>query len=347
MWAALSLQAAPLQVLLGGGFAGTGGASFVQSIVTDTVVSPPNMASHYSERLAYVPSMFPTEEVAGLGGKKPPPLKNDADHRKLNSATGVSSDGVRTLLHQDGSPLKAGVLLSSFNQIYKVTPPLYDTWNNVLRRLPAAVLWMLQGQNGATTSLSDEAMCRGVNAKQIYMSAGAERNAHLKRIEQADCHFDSPVYNSHTTGVDTLRSGVPMIGILGEKMATRIGVSLLHNSLSPQWQAHSMKEYEDLSVSYMQPVARTLDSPSRHWKREIRRGLGRGRGGHIKSGQTSVHDAKERAVPLYELLNYTVRLEKVFVLLWEAYTAGSVKPSTGQDIRPMLPPHISVDLPQY
>lgn len=52
-----ALRPAPIQVMWLG-YPGTSGASFMDYIVTDVVTSPVELASQYSEKLAFMPSTY-------------------------------------------------------------------------------------------------------------------------------------------------------------------------------------------------------------------------------------------------------------------------------------------------
>ena len=52
-----ALQAAPIQVLYKG-FVGTLGASYVGHMVSDRLVSPPEYASHFTEKFVYMPHTY-------------------------------------------------------------------------------------------------------------------------------------------------------------------------------------------------------------------------------------------------------------------------------------------------
>jgi predicted O-linked N-acetylglucosamine transferase (SPINDLY family) len=50
---------------------------------------------------------------------------------------------------------------------------------------------------------------------------------HLARIGLADLFLDTFPYNAHTTAVDSLKAGVPLVTLLGKSFAGRVAASLL------------------------------------------------------------------------------------------------------------------------
>ena len=92
----------------------------------------------------------------------------------------------------------------------------------------------------------------------------APRDEHLQRLACADVFLDTPAYNAHTLGCDTLFAGVPMISLLRthndttrlldplfvdtEKLASRVGASLLKAAGLEQLICRTMREYADVMV---------------------------------------------------------------------------------------------------
>ena len=77
----------------------------------------------------------------------------------------------------------------------------------------------------------------------------APRDVHLKRGFLADLFLDTLTYNAHTTACDILWSGTPMITLLLEdKMASRVGASILKACGLEQLVVASHAAYEELAV---------------------------------------------------------------------------------------------------
>ena len=54
------------------------------------------------------------------------------------------------------------------------------------------------------------------------------RERHLARIRNIDIALDTRVYNGHTTSIEMLQSGIPLITLEGRHFASRVSTSLLH-----------------------------------------------------------------------------------------------------------------------
>jgi predicted O-linked N-acetylglucosamine transferase (SPINDLY family) len=61
----------------------------------------------------------------------------------------------------------------------------------------------------------------------IFAERLADRSEYLARLQLADLALDPFPYNSHSTGVDALLAGVPMVTKRGSGFPGRVGASLL------------------------------------------------------------------------------------------------------------------------
>ena len=99
----------------------------------------------------------------------------------------------------------------------------------------------------------------GLGLDRIIFSNKVPRDEHLRRLCLADLFLDTPAYNAHTTGCDSLIAGVPMVSLLrneaaprGEvetdKMPSRVGASFLITLGLDELVASTMPSYEDMMV---------------------------------------------------------------------------------------------------
>ena len=102
----------------------------------------------------------------------------------------------------------------SFNNSYKFNPQVFDLWCRLLRESDGSYLWLSQPAGSAQERLRREVQVRGVDpARLIFASRVESRVAHLTRLQLADLALDPFPYNSHSTGVDILWAGVPMVTV--------------------------------------------------------------------------------------------------------------------------------------
>jgi predicted O-linked N-acetylglucosamine transferase (SPINDLY family) len=98
-------------------------------MVVDRVVAPPEFRAQFSEKLMVLPYSYFCN-----------------DHRQQPAWAGVPSAAVQ---RTDYAELPArGVLLACFNQLYKIDPPIFAVWMDVLVRFPHAHLWLLKFPSG-------------------------------------------------------------------------------------------------------------------------------------------------------------------------------------------------------
>ena len=72
---------------------------------------------------------------------------------------------------------------------------------------------------------------------------------HVRRCVLADLFLDTLPYNAHSTGVDALWAGVPIVTLPGESMPSRVAASAVTNAGLPEMVVESYEEYESLAVA--------------------------------------------------------------------------------------------------
>src|SRR6185436_17444730 len=138
--AVFAYRAAPLQASYLG-YPGSSGASFIDYVIGDAIVTPLSDAAHYSEKIAQLPGCYqPNDRQRGLA---PAPAR------------------AALSLHDDA------LVLCCFNQSYKISPEVFDAWCGVLHELPHAVLWLLRWNGQAPANLEREAAKRGIDASRL------------------------------------------------------------------------------------------------------------------------------------------------------------------------------------
>lgn len=213
------------------GFPGTLGVpGLAHYLISDAVVTPLEHAGDYAEYLALMPHSYqPSSRVADA---RVAPTRRD-----------------------EGLPEDAFVFCS-FNQSIKITPPAFSLWCELLRRNPAAILWLGFQSEAAQANLRRAAQARGIGTERILFAPWRELPDHLARLPLADLALDTFPYGSHTTGSDMLWAGVPLVARLGETFAGRVSASVLHAAGLPELIARSDEDYLALADDLARDPAR-------------------------------------------------------------------------------------------
>lgn len=225
-----ALRPAPVQVSFMG-FAGTLGAHYIEYFITDTVTSPPELASRmHSESLLYHPHTYFVNDHLQTSIEGP----NNYPGGPLTRAQyGLPEDCFLFIMH---------------NQVYKIDPSTFDVWARILNRVPGSKLWLLRFPPTAESRIREEARLRGLSPDRLVFTDVAAKEEHVARCGLGDLFLDTPTCNAHTTGTDALWSGIPLITCPGSLFASRVAASLLTAAGFPELIAHDMKAYEELAV---------------------------------------------------------------------------------------------------
>lgn len=217
------MRPAPVQVNYLG-YPGTMGTSYMDYIVADRHVIPPDHARHYNEKVVYLPDAY------------------------LPAASGLQVAERTPTRAECGLP-DEGVVFCSFNHDYKIAPHVFAVWMNLLREVPGSVLWLMSRSPLSQQNLRKEAAARGVEPDRLVFAQRVPRvEDHLARYRQADLFLDTHPYNAHTTCADALMVGLPVVTCMGGAFPSRVAGSLLHAAGVPELVTSSLADYEALAL---------------------------------------------------------------------------------------------------
>merc|ERR1712168_961609 len=140
------------------------------------------------------------------------------------------------------------VIFCNFNQLYKIDPGTLKMWVNILNRVPNSVMWLLRFPQVGETNIQVAAQQMGLKNGKIIFSNVAAKEEHVRRGQLADICLDTPLCNGHTTGMDVLWAGTPMVTMPTETLASRVASSQLCTLGLPELVANSREEYENIAV---------------------------------------------------------------------------------------------------
>jgi predicted O-linked N-acetylglucosamine transferase (SPINDLY family) len=146
--------------------------------------------------------------------------------------------------------LKNGIItIGCLNQLAKVTAPALRLWARILAVVPGARL-VLQSHAGRHLEPLCELFAQeGIARNRVAFVPPVARPAYLERLATLDLGLDPFPYNGHTSTLDTLWMGVPVVTLAGRTAVGRGGVSILSNLGLDALIAQTPEEYLDIAVS--------------------------------------------------------------------------------------------------
>ncbi len=264
-------HAAPIQVSYLG-FPGTMGAAYIHYLIADHTLIPESLRQHYSEKIVRLPDSYQVNDT----------------QRPISAIPATRA--------AEGLPESAFVFCC-FNNIYKITPSVFDSWMRILAQVEGSVLWLLEDNPWATANLRNEAARRGVAPERIIFARPRPLADHLARHRLANLFLDTLPYNAHTTASDALWVGLPLLTRAGETFASRVAASLLRAVNLPQLITATPAEFEAQAVALAHHPERLL---------ALRRQL----------------EQNRLTVPLFDIRAFTRHLEAAYTAIYDRYHAG-------------------------
>ena len=219
--AILAHRPAPVQATYLG-YPGTMGAPWVDYVLADRIVIPPEDQRFYTEKVVYLPDSYQVNDATAATGEPP-----------SRAAAGLPA---------------GAFVFCCFNNTYKLSAQMFDIWMRLLAAVPASVLWLVEHPGPANRNLQAAARARGIDPARLVFAPRVGHAAHLARQAHADLFLDTLPYNAHTTTSDALWAGVPVLTCLGASFAGRVAASLLVTIGLPELITRSLGEYEALAL---------------------------------------------------------------------------------------------------
>ena len=162
------------------------------------------------------------------------------------------ADAPSPAMPDEASPVTFG----SFNNFLKVTDETLAVWSKILTRVPHSRLFIksvyLDDPEVAKNVLERLANA-GITENRVEISGFfAAAQDHLAAYNRADIALDTFPYNGTTTTCEALWMGVPVISLIGDCHASRVGLSLLTAVGHPEWATENEASYIEKAVALAQ-----------------------------------------------------------------------------------------------
>jgi predicted O-linked N-acetylglucosamine transferase (SPINDLY family) len=191
------------------------------------------------------------------------------------------------------------ITFGSLNNTIKLSPRLLTLWAKVLDAVPNSKLLLKPSNlslNDPATQQAWIAMFRqlGIAPERLLWEGFTPTTAYLNSYHQIDIALDSFPFNGATTTCAALWMGVPVVTLVGEKHASRMGLSILSAVGLTELIAYTPEEFVKICVTLANDV---------EWLQSLRQGM------------------RERLLSssLLDASSFTRNLEAVYRQMWEKW----------------------------
>ena len=268
-----SYKAAPIQVSYLG-YPGTLGADYIDYLIADKTLIPKESQEYYSEKIVYLPNSYQVN-----------------DRHRVIAPTQFTK--------QDLGLPENSFVFCCFNNNFKITPDVFDSWVRILKAVDASVLWLLEDNQTAAANLRKEAALRGLDPARLVFAKRMDLPEHLARHKAADLFLDTLYYNAHTTASDALWAGLPVLTCMGEGFASRVAASLLFAIGLPELVTQTQKDYEALAIELAKSSAK------------------------LKAIKDKL-STNRHSTPLFDTTKFNKHIDDAYVKMYECYQKNSV-----------------------
>jgi len=220
----LARKPAPVQVTFGG-YPGTTGMDAIDYRLTDPYLDPPGQNDQfYSEQSFRLPDSFWCYEQSAMQCPEDPP-----------------------------NPLPAltngYITFGCLNNFCKVNDQVMELWARVMKRVENSRLVLLVPRSPARDRMQQKLSREGIDASRLEFVDRVSRSEYLRVYERIDLGLDTFPYNGHTTSLDSIWMGVPVVTLVGKTVAGRAGWSQLSNLKLTELAANTPEQFIDIATN--------------------------------------------------------------------------------------------------
>ena len=140
------------------------------------------------------------------------------------------------------------VTFGSLNNFCKVNDSVLNLWSQVLKAVKDSRLLLRTPEGVARQRTLRIFANRGIASNRITFVGRQRRRDYLQTYHHIDIGLDTFPYNGHTTSLDSLWMGVPVVTLVGQTVVGRAGLSQLANLGLPELIAHGEDEFVEIAA---------------------------------------------------------------------------------------------------
>jgi predicted O-linked N-acetylglucosamine transferase (SPINDLY family) len=148
------------------------------------------------------------------------------------------------------------VTFGCLNNFGKINEPLLRLWGRVIEKVRASRLVILTDEGSHRKRTLEILDREGVEAHRVEFVASRPRKGYLELYHRLDMALDPFPYNGHSTSLDALWMGVPVVSLAGDVPVSRAGWSQLSNVGLAELVAFSEDDYVRIAADLAGDLAR-------------------------------------------------------------------------------------------
>ena len=214
------------------GYPGSTGLTAIDYRLSDPYLDPPGMdESVYSEQTIRLPDTFWCYD----------PLVSEV---AVNSLPAISN---------------GHITFGCLNNFCKVNEQVLQLWIQVLKAVDRSRLMILCPEGSHRQPLLNRLQREGIDLDRIELVANRPRLEYLELYHRIDVGLDTFPYNGHTTSLDSLWMGVPVVTLVGKTVVGRAGLSQLSNLGLTELITHTPEKYVEIAAGLAKDLSRLID----------------------------------------------------------------------------------------
>jgi predicted O-linked N-acetylglucosamine transferase (SPINDLY family) len=151
------------------------------------------------------------------------------------------------------------VTFGSLNNFCKINNHVLDLWSRLLERVPDSRLLMLSPVGNHRQHALDFFGRKGTLPQRVEFLTPRPRREYLELYHRLDVALDPFPYGGHTTSLDALWMGVPIVTLAGSQAVSRAGLSQLSNLELRELVAYSEEEYLTITTGLVGDLSRLAE----------------------------------------------------------------------------------------
>jgi predicted O-linked N-acetylglucosamine transferase (SPINDLY family) len=256
------------------GYPGSTGMDAIDYRLTDPYLDPPGQNdAYYSERSIHLPDTFWCyDPLSGEPSVNAPPCVENGF-----------------------------ITFGCLNNFCKINDAVLSLWAGVLQTVSGSRLLLMAPEGSARERVMARLIRDGIGSGRVEFVPKQFRSGYLTTYHRIDISLDTFPYNGHTTSLDSLWMGVPVITLVGATAFGRAGLSQLTNLGLTELVARTPEQYIQIAADLAKDLPRLT---------ELRRTL----------------RPRMQASPLMDAPRFARNVEAAYRQMWRNWCAQGANP---------------------